>query len=712
MFKFFAIGLAALALLASCENILPEPAPAGADTSVTDGDDDSADAGSVADGSVDAGSVADSAALTIHFTAEAAPATRTAFGDKVGSSYPTLWTANDSKVRISYRAILAESVVQNQSKQADVDPGAGYTSAEFSVSFDALPVMDSVVFYSVSPANAHSGFQQAATTSTIAVPTGQTPIEGSPDERAQILAAKSARFTSAPSSVSFSFSHVTAYGRMSILNLDCGTETVESIVMTAEDNWVGSYTYYYNTLAMTESSASKVLTLTTSSLTDVWFACAPVDLGGKTINVAVNTDGGVYEKEITIPSGRKFSAGKIASFSVDMDGILKTGSKVYSLVTDVTDLTENSEVIIVSSTTDYAMSTTQNTNNRGVASIVKSGSNINNPSADVEVFTLVAGTESNSLSFQTSGDEYIYAAGSDSNNYLRTTGTKDANGSWNISITDTGVATIKAQGTNTNNWMRYYESGGNRAISCYSSGQKNVSIYKLSGSGNSTVLVREVCADPAISCSANTVTITCATAGATIHYTSDGTTPTALSPTYSTPFAIGASCTVKAIAMKDKYISSAIVPQDCAYRANVTYTITSKTEASVSSGAAPTGSSAAYTQTGNTQGKMQNGENTTLTLTGYDAKTIKAITLSMKSLTKAGAGNLSVTAGVTTIASITGDPKFNSVSWYGAWSTEYVDIPITLSNSTYEIGDDENVVITISGTDNSLYIQSYTIEYE
>lgn len=46
------------------------------------------------------------------------------------------------------------------------------------------------------------------------------------------------------------------------------------------------------------------------------------------------------------------------------------------------------------------------------------------------------------------------------------------------------------------------------------------------------------------------VTITCATEGATIHYTTDGTTPTASSPTYTAAFTINRTTTVKAIAMK------------------------------------------------------------------------------------------------------------------------------------------------------------------
>ncbi len=57
--------------------------------------------------------------------------------------------------------------------------------------------------------------------------------------------------------------------------------------------------------------------------------------------------------------------------------------------------------------------------------------------------------------------------------------------------------------------------------------------------------------------SAQNVTISCATDGATIHYTTDGTTPTESSPTYSAPIRISATTTIKAIAVKSGWTNSA-----------------------------------------------------------------------------------------------------------------------------------------------------------
>ena len=57
---------------------------------------------------------------------------------------------------------------------------------------------------------------------------------------------------------------------------------------------------------------------------------------------------------------------------------------------------------------------------------------------------------------------------------------------------------------------------------------------------------------------AQNVTISCATDGAAIHYTTDGTEPTAESPVYSTAITVGETMTLKAIAMKDDMEPSSI----------------------------------------------------------------------------------------------------------------------------------------------------------
>lgn len=84
------------------------------------------------------------------------------------------------------------------------------------------------------------------------------------------------------------------------------------------------------------------------------------------------------------------------------------------------------------------------------------------------------------------------------------------------------------------------------------------------GTGNYTIVVPKV-ANPVFTpaagevLSGTEVVLTCATDGAEIHYTTDGSTPTASSPVYSTPFEITAQVTIKAVATKEDYDDSDVV---------------------------------------------------------------------------------------------------------------------------------------------------------
>lgn len=78
-------------------------------------------------------------------------------------------------------------------------------------------------------------------------------------------------------------------------------------------------------------------------------------------------------------------------------------------------------------------------------------------------------------------------------------------------------------------------------------------------------VVTEVVADPVITPAAGyvkagtEVTITCETEGAKIYYTTDNVNPTAESTEYNGAFELAASCTVKAIAIKENCVNSKVV---------------------------------------------------------------------------------------------------------------------------------------------------------
>ena len=149
-------------------------------------------------------------------------------------------------------------------------------------------------------------------------------------------------------------------------------------------------------------------------------------------------------------------------------------SGLWELVTNVNSLAAGDKVVIVAKDYDYALSTTQNENNRGQAEVTKNNDNTVAFGKDVQVLTLETGTVDNTFALNT-GKGYLYAVSS-SSNYLKTQTKKDENASWKITITD-GTASIVAQGTNSRNVMQYNQSSS--LFACYASAsQKAVCIYK------------------------------------------------------------------------------------------------------------------------------------------------------------------------------------------------------------------------------------------
>ena len=152
----------------------------------------------------------------------------------------------------------------------------------------------------------------------------------------------------------------------------------------------------------------------------------------------------------------------------------------WKLVTNISQLEAGSRVVIVAKDSNVALSTVQNNNNRAQVSITKGTDSTVTINSSVQILTLEAGKVSNSFAFNT-GAGYLYAASS-SKNYLRTETTLSDNSSWSITIAADGVATIKAQGSNTRNWLRHNQSSS--LFACYASGQNNICLYVETESGS------------------------------------------------------------------------------------------------------------------------------------------------------------------------------------------------------------------------------------
>lgn len=206
---------------------------------------------------------------------------------------------------------------------------------------------------------------------------------------------------------------------------------------------------------------------------------------------------------------------------------------VWQLVTDASTLQAGDKIVIVAKEYNLALSTTQNNNNRGQATVSKVDDTITFGD-DVQIITLEVGTTSGTYAFNT-GSGYLYAASSGSN-YLKTETTLSDNSSWKITIAADGTATIVAQGTNIRNTMQYNQQSS--LFACYASAsQKEISIYKLVGDSgneggetpcehtNTTETTTATCTDPGVktvTCNDCDETVSTKEIGALGHTTENG----------------------------------------------------------------------------------------------------------------------------------------------------------------------------------------------
>ena len=159
-------------------------------------------------------------------------------------------------------------------------------------------------------------------------------------------------------------------------------------------------------------------------------------------------------------------------------------------------------IIVGESNGAYQAMGQQNTNNRAAVGI-----NVSDGTARVAsnagVYEFVIDVDDAFTIYDATADEggFLYAA-SGSSNQLKTEAEHDENNNskWTISIDEDGVATIKALGTSSRNWMRYNTSSSNSLFACYASGQNAVYLYERVGDQGGhevtkTVSIAQACTD-------------------------------------------------------------------------------------------------------------------------------------------------------------------------------------------------------------------------
>ena len=235
-------------------------------------------------------------------------------------------------------------------------------------------------------------------------------------------------------------------------------------------------------VVITCTGSSYLTSATKNTVNDGW----TVSTSGTTVTYTA-TSGSLSELTITIGVQSRITSVVITPADSSSGGsttdpetpvepdVPETTDGEWKLVTDASTLKAGDQIVIVASGSNHALGADKG-NNRNAANITtssdKSTVTIN---SDVQIITLENGTVDGTFAFNV-GNGYLYAASSGSN-YLKTSANLTNNASWLITISSNGVATIKAQGNYTRNWIR--KNSSSALFSCYSSGQSDVSIYKL-----------------------------------------------------------------------------------------------------------------------------------------------------------------------------------------------------------------------------------------
>lgn len=158
----------------------------------------------------------------------------------------------------------------------------------------------------------------------------------------------------------------------------------------------------------------------------------------------------------------RFKAGS-ASYLLVIKEKGQAGTDSYQLVTDASSLSAGDQIIIVNEEMTFALSTTQNSNNRAATDVVESNYSIT-PSNLVQTITLEG---SAGQWYFNVGNAYLYAA-STSGNQLKTEDNPDEKAMASITI-DGGVATVlfNQWAENARTLMRFNPNNGNPIFSCY-----------------------------------------------------------------------------------------------------------------------------------------------------------------------------------------------------------------------------------------------------
>lgn len=484
------------------------------------------------------------------------PESKTYIGTYEGTANTILWGTGEY-MKLALTAGETTNFANSTDESANVFNGDPQAMFEFDINPGEA---SEYVYQGLYPASAAATSSNTnAANYKVNLPAIQNATASSYDPAAYIMVAKPETFSTVQTDWEAWYRRATALNKITLKNF-ASSVSINKVKITAEGKKLAGGRHFnlttgeglevYGTDATIEVLYATPLTGTRM---DIWFTSwdAEIAEGEKLTVIAYTTDGESYTKEITVPAGRsiKFQEGYLNNTGVSMSGI--TPEEVTTIEGDFVILAKNND-------TYYALK--GEASGTRIASVDYNGST-SSYAGDASIIWTIA----------TSGTGYTIKNGS---NFIGWTSGNTAD----LVDEDDYDATQCLMGIDDNGDGTYkiYVAADVTRILARNASNAYFGFYTGSGY-NSIVLVpattMEQVETPTFNPAAGEVTsgtevaISCATSGATIHYTIDGTDPTSSSATYSSPIAITATTTIKAIAVKSGMADSAI--------ATATYSVTS-----------------------------------------------------------------------------------------------------------------------------------------
>lgn len=303
--------------------------------------------------------------------------------------------------------------------------------------------------------------------------------------------------------------------------------------------------------------------VTYSGLTAPFGAAGTIAASGDKITISASTaEAGEYSQTLTVQSA---ADSKSATVTVTMKVVEDADpSADFELYTDA--IVEGDYVIC---SDNSALNTTEASNRLGSTAVTPVNDVISGP--DAAIVWHIAKSGDYWTLYNADANKYAAAKTAKNQAAMQASGTDDK-ALWTVTVSNGKFEfenKSRAAGTDPNNkWLRYNSQVS--AFACYASGTgKALTLYKKASGAPASV------AKPAISGSENfqdetTVSITCATDGAEIFYTLDGSEPTKEATKFVDAFKLTASTTVKAIAIKGEDKSAISTKEFHAFKSQYT----------------------------------------------------------------------------------------------------------------------------------------------